>query len=598
MSEALFATEMQRLDEAGVEEPSEVRANQERHGGIRWPKGFRMRADGLWYEPEGDEEAMRVSGPFRVPGLARDPAGSGWAVTIEWKDRDDRPHRGFVSYADLVGDGVDWLRPLAAAGLPVTIGTKALRLLKRALYELECTARVRLIRRSGWYRGAFVLPERTIGSAPGEEAVFEGRLDAARYASAGTLEQWVDAVAAPAAGNSRLLLALAVAFAGPVADLLEDEGGGVNLKGASSVGKSTLLVAAGSVWGGGARAGFTQTWRATGNGLEGVAKAHSGTVLILDELGELEAREAGSTAYLLVNGLGKARATRDAELRARHEWRVMLLSAGEVGLADKITEGGKRARAGQLVRLVDVTADAGRGLGIFDDTKGMEPAPFSNMIKSAALKVYGTAGVGFVSGLANDPDRYAAAARRRIAEVSRNLLVGLPEADGQATRAAHRFALIAVAGEMARAVLNLPWAEGEVDGAIKTCFDAWRATRGGDGPGELVAALEAIRSAIERHGEARFRNLDQHDGGAAPIRELLGYRQSRDGDVIYAFTATGWAETLAGTADPKSIVKMLFERGVLFAGRDRTHRHFVKFHGQPIGTYAVRASAVLDTEAA
>ncbi|AWN49479.1 hypothetical protein DK419_26670 [Methylobacterium terrae] len=596
MTDDPFAAEMARLGPVDLDGAPEAPQRQEATG-IRWPNGFRMRSSGLWFDPAGDEEPMRLSGPFRVPGLARDPAGAGWAVTIEWQDRDERRHRGFISHADLIGDGTEWLRPLVDAGLPISIGRKPLGLLKRALYELDCQARVRLVRRSGWFNSVFVLPARTIGTADGEEVIFEGRVDAARYAEAGALEEWVSAVAAPAAGNSRLLLALSVAFAGPIADLLQDEGGGVNLKGPSSVGKSTLLVAAGSVWGGGARSGFVQTWRATGNGLESVAKAHSGTVLILDELGELEAREAGSTAYLLVNGQGKARATKEAELRARHEWRVMLLSAGEVGLADKISETGKRARAGQLVRLVDVPADAGHGLGIFDHTSGGEPAAFANGIKAAALRSYGTAGPSFVEALARNPDGTASAARRMIAEVTKRLLADLPEADGQASRSAHRFALIAVAGEMARVALQLPWAEGEVERAIRICFDAWRSARGGDGPGELVAALDAIRSAIERHGEARFRNLEGVEPSSAPIRDLLGYRLSRDGVLVYAFTATGWSETLAGVADPKSVVGMLFERGLLLTGKDRTHRHFVKVDGRSVPTYAVRASALFDAEA-
>ncbi|MGF3025083.1 DUF927 domain-containing protein [Methylobacterium aquaticum] len=590
-----FAADMALLEPIDLDVAPEPPPRREAVG-IRWPNGFRMRSSGLWFDPAGDGKPMRLSGPFRVPGLARDPAGAGWAVLIEWLDRDKRRHRGFISHADLIGEGTEWLRPLVDAGFHISFGRKPLGLFKRALYGLDCQARVRLVRRSGWFNSVFVLPARTIGTADGEEVIFVGRVDAASYAEAGTLEDWVSAVAAPAAGNPRLLLALSVAFAGPIVDLLQDEGGGVNLKGPSSVGKSTLLIAAGSVWGGGARSGFVQTWRATSNGLEGVAKAHSGTVLVLDELGELDAREAGSTAYLLVNGQGKARAAKDAELRPRHEWRVMLLSSGEVGLADKISETGKRARAGQLVRLVDVPADAGRGLGIFDHTNGGEPAAFANNIKAAALRTYGTAGPNFVDVIARNPDGTASAARRMITDLTKRLLTALPEADGQMSRAAHRFALIAVAGEMARVALQLPWADGEVERAIRTCFEAWRSARGGDGPGELVAALDAIRSAIERHGEARFRNLDGAEPSSAPIRNLLGYRLSRGGVLVYAFTATGWSETLAGAADPKSVVGMLFERGLLLTGKDRTHRHFVKVDGRSVPTYAVRASALFDTE--
>src|SRR3712207_1121799 len=98
---------------------------------------------------------------------------------------------------------------------------------------------------------------------------------------------------------------------------------------------------------------------------------------------------------------------------------------------------------------------------------------------------------------------------------------------------------------MARPRLDLPWHENEPEWAVRKCFDAWRASRGGDGSGEMVAGLAAIRAAIERHREARFRNLDKADTAQHPIRDLLGYRFTREGEVLWSFTATGWGEVLA-----------------------------------------------------
>lgn len=48
-----------------------------------------------------------------------------------------------------------------------------------------------------------------------------------------------------------------------------------------------------------------------------------------------------------------------------------MLSTGEKGLADKILEEGGRVQAGQAVRLVDIPADAGAGLGLFES---LQPA--------------------------------------------------------------------------------------------------------------------------------------------------------------------------------------------------------------------------------
>jgi putative DNA primase/helicase len=63
----------------------------------------------------------------------------------------------------------------------------------------------------------------------------------------------------------------------------------------------------------------------------------------------------------------------------------MLLSSGEVTLAGKITEGGCQTWADQLARMVNIPADVGLGCGSFEDTKGMEPASFSETLKNVAL---------------------------------------------------------------------------------------------------------------------------------------------------------------------------------------------------------------------
>ncbi len=45
--------------------------------------------------------------------------------------------------------------------------------------------------------------------------------------------------------------------------------------------------------------------------------------------------------------------------------RILWLSAGEIPLAQHMVEAGKRIRAGQELRMVDISADAGVGLGLF-----------------------------------------------------------------------------------------------------------------------------------------------------------------------------------------------------------------------------------------
>ena len=440
-----------------------------------------------------------------------------------------------------------------------------------------------MIRHTGWVGSAFVLPHRTIGKTDNETIMFDGRADIVRYGERGTLDDWRKFVAAPAAGNTRLVFSLSVGFAGPIADLLEEESFGFNLTGPSSVGKSTALIAAGSIWGGGGPLGFASSWRLTDNGAEGIACAHSGTFLGLDELGQLNPEVASALTYMLGNGLGKSRAGRNGEARRIAEWRIVLLSTGEVGIATKIEEAGRgrKAKAGSLVRLIDIPADPGKGHGLFDDCHGGLPAELAQRLKTAALSHYGLAGPAFVTQIAHLVARNPqakAALRARIDAVQMELLQDMGGEDGQVIRVARRFAVVAVAGDFARVALGLPWNDGEPISAARICLKAWMSQRGGSGSQEILTAVTALRDAIEAHGQSRFQRLHGEDdvddnaveiGGNYPIRNLLGYRFDLQGETVWGFTPAGLKEMLRGAGDFQTLVSALVERGVIRRGPDR-----------------------------
>ena len=131
---------------------------------------------------------------------------------------------------------------------------------------------------------------------------------------------------------------VSAALAGPLAYLVGAEGGGVHVFGGSSIGKSAMLAAGGSIWGRGGSPGYVRSWRATANGLEGAAASATDTCLVLDELGVGEARDVGASVYALANGSGKQRARRDGSLQEPKGWRVSVLSSGELPVETKIAE--------------------------------------------------------------------------------------------------------------------------------------------------------------------------------------------------------------------------------------------------------------------
>ena len=464
--------------------------------------------------------------------------------------------------------------------------------------EAACDKRVRLVPRTGWHGNVFVLPNATYGASE-EVYRYAGDARGVLYGQKGTLDEWRTEIAAKASGNSRLILTMSLAFSGPIFDLLESEAIGAHLMGGSSIGKTTVTLAAGSVWGGGGRNGFAQSWRATSNGLEGIAKAHSGTLLNLEEIGEMDGREIGSVAYMLLNGHGKGRATKDGEAKARAEWRVPILSSGELGIADKIREGRRGVRQGQLIRIIDLPADAGKGLGVFEETHGAGAAEFANALKAAALRYYGTAGDAFLREITENVDEVRDYISRRVQALMRAW--GTDSADGQVSRVARRLAIVAASGELARDALDLPWGEDEVETAVQTCFSAWLERRGGAGAGEITAAIERLQSIIETHGESRFLSLDDFDKviePRIPVRDLLGYRLGEGDALIWAFTESAWKETLQGVGDLRFIERELHRRGIIQVTpsqlQQRRFRFAKKIKGRSCRLAAVCAAMLFD----
>src|SRR5437763_5958175 len=262
--------------------------------------------------------------------------------------------------------------------------------------------------------------------------------------------------------KSALVFALSAALAAPMLHIRDLESGGFHIVGASSIGKTTLLIAAGSVWGGGGVRGFIKQWRATDNGLEALAASHCDTLLALDEIAQMVPEAAAASAYMLANNGPKHRAGRGGEGRPAAEWRTLFLSTGEIDLVAKIAEAGKgrRPTAGQQVRVVDIPGDAGAGRGIFEELHGFDDAGvLSAHLRVAAGQNYGHAGRELLRRVAADPRAVADELRGYQKQfITENCPAS---ADGQVHRVANRFAVVAAAGELATALGIFPWSEGE-----------------------------------------------------------------------------------------------------------------------------------------
>ena len=476
---------------------------------------FEVSDNGVWHNGI-DQEGKRkppewVCSRLEVEALTRNQEGGGWGYLLAFNDELGNSKQWAMPARMLSGDGGEYRSKLLDDGLRIAPTPRARNLLTQYIQTRKpeefasCTDRV------GWHPGgAFVLPRETIGGS-GERIVFQSDSPIENtFRTRGTPEQWRDRVGALCVGNSRLAFAVSCAFAGPLMRHAGMESGGFHYRGDSSSGKTTALKLAASVWGG---ASYLQRWRSTDNALEATAAQHSDGLLILDELAQVDPKTAGECAYMLANEQGKARATRGGTPRARQSWRLLFLSAGELGLADHMAEGQKRTRTGQEVRMVDVGADAGMGLGAFEKLHGHDGGSnFSRHVTGQAASVYGAPGRAWLEWLTTHADTLKASIREASTALVNEMV---PHgASGQVERVGARFALVGAAGEMATAAGLTGWPAGESERAALACFNAWLAARGGKGNGEVVAMLRQVRRFLETHGDGRFsmwhRGADDH----------------------------------------------------------------------------------------
>lgn len=261
---------------------------------------------------EGEIEKVELCSWIRVAGLARDRNSQSWEILVQLRDPDGLVHEELIPYAELAGDGTAAFARLKNRGLRSTAAKGVKNAILSCLELWDTPHRIRMVPSAGHHDGRFVTPDKVYGPFKGETLRLDRRNvkpgQIAEYK--GTKEQ-ADELAKLCVGNSRLVLAMAAAFVGPLLYLLGAEGGGIHFYCESSVGKTTLLKIVKTILG-----LLMQTWRGTDNGLEGIATNHSDLLLVLDEIGEADRRVVGRVVYMLANGTGKIRADARGEARS------------------------------------------------------------------------------------------------------------------------------------------------------------------------------------------------------------------------------------------------------------------------------------------
>lgn len=266
-------------------------------------------------------------------------------------------------------------------------------------------------------------------------------------------------------------------------------------------------------------------------------------------------------AYMLANGQAKGRASRDGIPRALLTWRLLFLSSGELGLADKLAENGLKSRGGQEVRFVGLPVDK----AMLADLHGLPDAgAVADRLKMLCAEHYGHAGRAFLHWLCVHREEVASDLRDNLADLAGRLCP--PDATEQVRRVAKRFALVLAGGLAAQKAGLLP-EDMDIRRAVQSCLTDWLEARGGTGPAEDAAILAQVRLFIERHGASRFQDVDTEQ---ATCINRVGFRQKRpDGGTEYLILPESFgAEVVRGHASRRAAA-VLRKAGWLRRSDDR-----------------------------
>lgn len=547
--------------------------------GVYW-HGFKRQA-----EQEGDDESARpivddwISTPVTVTARTTnsDNGSQGRLLRLateggikEW----------IIAMEVFGGSGEDARRALFGMGVIIALkkrGAFMEYLLEQRPREVFATTS-----RPGWHEsGAFVLPGRTLGSdkvryqaGNGAQTLFSRR---------GELGRWQTEVAALCAGNPVLTLAVGCALAGPLLSLVGVLGGGVHLMGDSSSGKSLAQLIGSSVWGD--PGVFAASWDVTKGGLEIEAASRNDTVLPLDEIKRADPKRIQEMAYSLANGQGKGTMTREREGRAKLSWRLLFLSSGERSLSEHAAITGNPAHAGAELRMIDVNAGT-RAHRAFDELHGHAGADFHRLLTVAVAEHHGHVGPAFVERLIASDDR--AGLLNDFAGVRSQFV----EDSAQAGRVADRFAVIALASEMAIAYGLLPWAVGSALADCRLLYGEWL-RRVGSGNAEDRQILAGVLDFIDKHGSSRFSDVNDQTPDAK-VFNRAGYWELAGSKRLYLFNKPGLIEAANGYGLNR-IIKALEGAGAIAKRDTDRKRHTKKYRlpgGGASGLYAVNPEAI------
>lgn len=518
------------------------------------------RADGIyWVEPKTDNTTGEIinreswlCSALNVVGIGIDDNKTRYLI-LRWQAFGAKSETvQAIPFAD-IGEREGW-RTLKAGGVNVTTKSGLRATLADWLQSCANGEVWRIAHATGWQCGAYIMPDGEIIGTPEQSVLFNGRSSAASgYTTSGTGQSWRESVGRLAFGNYSMMTGVAAALAAPLIGLAGADGFGIHLYEQSSAGKTTTANVASSLYGN--PDVLRLTWYGTALGLANEAAAHNDALMPLDEIGQgADPVEVYKSAYALFNGTGKLQGAKEGGNRDLKRWRTVAISTGEMDLETFIASAGRKAKAGQLVRLLNIPMR--RAVRFHEHANGKHHA---DALKDAYQHNHGVAGREWVKWLA-DHQQEAVSAVRAAEERWRSLI---PSDYGeQVHRVGARFAILEAALLLGNVITG--WDEQTCRDAIQYSYNAWL-REFGTGNKEHQQIIEQTEAFLNAYGMSRFAPFP-YDPSSLPISNMAGYRQKggheTDPMVFYTFPAAFEGEIARGF-NSRQFAEVLKKAGML-----------------------------------
>lgn len=453
-----------------------------------------------------------------------------------------------------IGEREGW-RSLKNAGLLVTTKSGLRQSLSDWLLRQPFKENWSITAKSGWYKGAYIMPDGSVIGEPEQPILFNGQSAAVTaYKTSGTLDSWRNDVARLANKNSFMMFAIGAALAAPMTSITQADSFGIHLYAQSTAGKSTTADMAVSLYGDPDLQRLT--WYGTEYGMTNEAVAHNDGLLYLDEVGQgADPKHVYKSAYTLFNGKGKIQGAKEGGNRQVQSWRTVAISTGEKDIETFLLNSGVKVNAGQLVRLLNIPIE--RVTELHECETGKEHA---DLIKVNCRANYGTAGRYWIEYLSNHKEEAKEA--YRAAQQRWGKLI--PSSYGeQVHRASDRFSAIESALLIGRVITG--WDEQDCRGAVQAVFNVWLAEFG-TGNKEIEQITEQALAFLNTYGISRYAPLP-YDERDLPIRDLAGYRERKgshdDAPILFYTLPNVFRAEVAKGFNAETFAEVLATMGIL-----------------------------------